>query len=73
MQLTSVDLPEPFGPISPSRSPLCDFEIDAVERDEAAKALADIVDLEKRRGHGVFTAGLRGLGFVGFAVLRPKN
>ena len=46
MQLTSVLLPEPFGPIRPSRSPGCDVEIDAVERDEAAEALADIA----RRG-----------------------
>ena len=28
-----------------------DVEIDAVERDEAAEALADLVDLEERRGH----------------------
>ena len=51
MQLTSVDLPEPFGPIRPTRSPCATVEIDAVERDEAAEALADILDLEQRRGH----------------------
>ncbi len=27
MQLTSVDLPEPFGPIRPSRSPRATFEM----------------------------------------------
>ena len=41
MQLTSVDLPEPFGPIRPSALARRDREIDAVERDEAAEALAD--------------------------------
>ena len=30
---------------------LRDLEIDAVERDEAAEALAEILDLEQRRGH----------------------
>ena len=52
MQLTSVLLPEPFGPIRPSRSPGCTSSVDAVERDEAAEALADIVDMQQR-GHGL--------------------
>ena len=51
MQLTSVDLPEPFGPIRPTRSPGCDRQVDAVERDEAAEALAEILDVEQRLGH----------------------
>ena len=51
MQLTSVLLPEPFGPIRPSRSPARDLEVDAVERDEAAEALAEPVDVEQRRAH----------------------
>ncbi len=42
MQLTSVDLPEPFGPIRPRRSPVRDGEVHAVERHEAAEALADV-------------------------------
>ena len=39
MQLTRVLLPEPFGPISPTRSP-CALQLDAIERDKASEALA---------------------------------
>ena len=46
MQLTSVLLPEPFGPIRPSRSPGWTSSVDAVERDEAAEALADVIDVQ---------------------------
>ena len=38
MQLISVVLPEPFGPIRPKRSPGTDIDADIVERDEAAEA-----------------------------------
>ena len=41
MQLTRVDLPEPFGPIRPEPLALLHLEVDAVERDEAAEALAE--------------------------------
>ena len=47
-QLTSVLLPEPLGPIRPSRSPSVHVEVDAVQRDEAAEALADAFDLQQR-------------------------
>ena len=60
MQLTSVLLPEPFGPISPSRSPSADAEIDTVERDEAAEMLAQLAYLQQRRGHA-------------FELLRPTS
>ena len=49
MQLTSVLLPDPFGPIRPRRSPGCTSRSTALERDEAAEALADTPHLEQRR------------------------
>ena len=49
MQLTNVLLPEPFGPIRPTRSPALIEQIDPVERDEAAEALAEIVDAAAAR------------------------
>ena len=59
MQLTSVLLPEPFGPMRPRRSPWSNVEVDAVERDEAAEALGHAFDLEQRGGHAA-TACPRG-------------
>ena len=57
-QLTSVLLPEPLGPIRPSRSPRAIVEIDAVERDKAAEPLAETADLEDR------ALGIRRVGHV---------
>ena len=48
MQLTSVLLPEPLGPIRPTPLAFGDVQIDVVERDEAAEALADLIDLQQR-------------------------
>ena len=48
MQLTRVDLPEPFGPIRPEPLARLHLEVDAVQRDEAAEALAEPVDLQQR-------------------------
>ena len=45
MQLISVVLPEPFGPIRPKRSPVRDVEADPVQRGEAAEVLGQALDL----------------------------
>ena len=49
MQLISVVLPEPFGPIRPNRSPLPDVDADIVERGEAAEGLGKRSDLQQGR------------------------
>ena len=46
MQLSTLVLPAPFGPISANSSPALDRERDAVEHDQAAEAQAQCVDLE---------------------------
>ena len=46
MQFTSVLLPEPFGPIRPTRSP-GDVQLDIGQCDEAAEALAQAGDLQE--------------------------
>ena len=43
MQRSSVDLPEPLGPITQTTSPLVDVEVDAAEHLEVAEALADVL------------------------------
>ena len=50
-QLTSVLLPEPFGPIRPTRSPWRPTRSIAVERDEAAEPLSQTLNFEKICGH----------------------
>ena len=55
MQLNSVDLPQPFGPIRPRISPSLHVEADAVDRGDAAEALLDVADLEDR-GHGAVSS-----------------
>ena len=50
MTLNAVVLPAPFGPISPTISPGSAVEGHAVERDDAAETLGDVVDFEE--GHG---------------------
>ena len=51
MQLISVVLPEPFGPMRPKRSPGRTSRLTPDERREAAEALDDAVDREQRLGH----------------------
>ena len=53
MQLTRVLLPEPFGPIRPSRSPCSTVEVDFVERDKAAEPLAQILVPGALARHGL--------------------
>ena len=48
MQLNSVVLPAPFGPIRPRISPSFDRERDAVQRDDAAETQRDVADFEQR-------------------------
>ena len=48
MMLNSVDLPEPFGPITPVIDPARHVDADGVERDAAGKALRDVLDGEDR-------------------------
>jgi hypothetical protein len=55
MQLKSVDLPQPFGPIRPEDLALLHVEADAVDRLDAAKALLDVADFEDR-GHGAVSS-----------------
>jgi len=50
MQLTSVLLPEPLGPIRPTFA-FGDVEIHRIERDESAETLAQLAYLQQRRGH----------------------
>ena len=52
MPMTSfitVDLPEPFGPIRPRISPAVHAEAHVLDRDQAAEALGQALDLEERR------------------------
>ena len=44
----TVDLPEPFGPISPTISPAREVEAHILDRDHAAEALAEAADLQAR-------------------------
>ena len=46
MQLSTLVLPAPFGPISANSSPALDRERHAVEHDEAAEAQREVVDVE---------------------------
>ena len=48
--LASVDLPEPFGPISAWVSPLPTFEVDAVEDLELLRADVQVLDLQAHAG-----------------------
>ena len=45
-------LPAPFGSEEPERLPRLDAEVDAVDRDEAAEALADVRPLDEGFGAG---------------------
>ena len=51
MQLTSVLFPEPFGPISPRRSPLATESSMPSSATNSAEAFADFFDAEQRVGH----------------------
>ena len=59
-----VDLPAPFGPRKPSTSPLANSERNRVHRGEAAKSLAQAIDLDQCRlvvaGHAVLPVLPRG-------------
>ena len=46
MTSKSVDLPEPFGPMMPTSSPLLDVEGDVAVRGDAAEALGDAGDVD---------------------------
>ena len=41
---SSVDLPQPDGPISATISPLVDLEVDRLEHDDLAVAMRDVID-----------------------------
>ena len=43
MQRSSVDLPEPLGPITQTTSPRFDVDVDAAQHLELAEALADVL------------------------------
>ena len=47
--LTSVDLPAPLSPTSATTSPALSVERHALEGDDAAELLADILEAEDRR------------------------
>ena len=47
MQRSIVDLPEPDGPGDDHRRAAVDLEIDAVEHEVVAEALADAVELDQ--------------------------
>jgi len=49
MQFTRVDLPEPFGPIRPSRSPCCTSRSIDSRATKPPKALAETRDFQQRR------------------------
>ena len=46
MQLSTLVLPAPFGPISANSSPAFDGERNVVEHDQAAEAQRQALDLE---------------------------
>ena len=48
MMLSSVDLPTPSGPISPTMQPAGSVERDLVERDDLAITLGDAVEARDR-------------------------
>ena len=48
MQLNSVVLPAPFGPIRPEDLALVQRERDAVQRDDAAEPQREVANLEQR-------------------------
>ncbi len=48
MQLNTVVLPAPFGPISAVMSLTADVEGDVVDGDQAAEAHGQVLDLEQR-------------------------
>ena len=59
MQLNSVDLPEPFGPMMPRISPSRTSNETPSTACDAAEALADVRDFEDRRHHAVSSTSAR--------------
>ena len=57
MLLSSVVLPEPFGPMRPMISPSATVKLDTVQRPQAAKGLRDIA-------HGKQGFSFRGAPFI---------
>ena len=56
ISLNSVLLPAPFGPITERISPSSTLEIDVVDRDQAAEALGQLLDLEQAHSAASFSA-----------------
>ena len=60
MTCSSVDLPEPDGPTTPTSSPSLDLEADSVERPHASGVLLDdVLQREAHRGTTTRVPGAR--------------
>ena len=55
MQLNSVDLPQPFGPINPRISPSCTSKLTPSTAVMPPNRLRDVADFE-HRGHGAVSS-----------------